>query len=190
MLEARVVPDISEISNDRPDIVKREYAHVEELWLSEVCKEKDLLEIDMLIGADYVWTFQSGKVVKGKVVETVSVETFLGWALSGLMKGRDVDGRVNVNFVTQQRESELKRMWDLETLGIKGGDDVHEELIDKIEFNGVKYSVKLPWKQGHERIPAYYANSLSWLKLQGCLRFECFPYLVERDIKTSHRAVY
>ena len=59
-------------------------------------------------------------------------------------------GVSNVNFVTQSKESELQRMWDLETLGIKGGDDVHEELIDKIEFNGVKYSVKLPWKQGHE----------------------------------------
>ena len=75
-------------------------------------------------------------------------------------------GVSNVNFVTQSKESELQRMWDLETLGIKGGDDVHEELIGKIKFNGIKYSVKLPWKQGHERIPAYYANSLSWLKGQ------------------------
>ena len=34
---------------------------------------------------------------------------------------------------------ELQRMWALKTLGIKGGDDVHEALIDKIEFNGVRY---------------------------------------------------
>ena len=39
-------------------------------------------------------------------------------------------------------------------------------MIDKIEFNGVRYSVKLPWKQGHERIPANYANSLSRRKGQ------------------------
>ena len=65
-----VVPEISEISNcDRPGIVKREYAHLKDLWLSDVCKEKGLLEIDMLIGADYLWAFQSGKVVKGKVGE-------------------------------------------------------------------------------------------------------------------------
>ena len=43
------------------------------------------------------------------------VETCLGWVLSGPMKGRDVDGRFNVNFVTQQNESELQHMWDLET---------------------------------------------------------------------------
>ena len=53
-LEAYVVPEISKISNDRPDIVKREYAHLKDLWLSDVCKERGLLEIDMLIGADYL----------------------------------------------------------------------------------------------------------------------------------------
>ena len=48
--------------------------------------------------ADYLWTFQSGKVVKGKVVEPVAVETCLGWVLSGSMKGRDVDGSVKCQF--------------------------------------------------------------------------------------------
>ena len=93
--------------------------------------------------------------MKGKVGEPVAVETCLGWVLSGPTKGSDVDGRVNVNFVTQQNESELQHIWDLETLGIKGGDDVHEALIDKIEFNCVRYSVKLLGNKsmkGYQRI--------------------------------------
>ena len=32
---------------------------------------------------------------------------------------------------------------DLEILRIKGGDDLLEELIEKVEFNGVRYSFKL-----------------------------------------------
>ena len=82
------MPQISEISNDRTDIIiKREYAHLKDLLLSDVSKEKDLLEIYMLISADYLCALQSGKVVKGKVGEPVAFENCLGWVLSYSMKG-------------------------------------------------------------------------------------------------------
>jgi hypothetical protein len=33
---------------------------------------------------------------------------------------------------------------------------VHESLKDKIEFNGVRYSVGLPWKRAHKPLPWNY----------------------------------
>ena len=57
-------------------------------------------------------------------------------------------------------------MWDLETLGIREGDEIHQEFTENIAFNGQRYSVKLPWKEGHDRLPSNYANSLSRMRSQ------------------------
>jgi hypothetical protein len=34
-------------------MVKGEYSHLKYLWLSDVCKSNDVLEIDILIGAQF-----------------------------------------------------------------------------------------------------------------------------------------
>ena len=57
-------------------------------------------------------------------------------------------------------------MWDLETLGITDSDEVYEEFVDGIEFNGRRYSVRLPWREGHETLPDNYELSLSRMKSQ------------------------
>ena len=43
---------------------------------------------------------------------------------------------------------------------------LHEEFLDGITFTGSRYSVKLPWKEGHDRLPDNYLNSLSSIKSQ------------------------
>ena len=57
-------------------------------------------------------------------------------------------------------------MWDLESLGIKANEEVHESFENDISFIDGRYSVKLPWKQGHEPLPSNYANSLPRMKGQ------------------------
>ena len=79
-----------------------------------------------------------------------------------------------VNFVAQNSitiasdslESTVGKLWDLESLGIKASDEVHESFENDISFIDGRYSVKLPWKQGHEPLPSNYANSLSRMKGQ------------------------
>ena len=77
-----------------------------------------------------------------------------------------------VNFVGQgsdpsSLEKNVERLWSFEGLGIVENDDkVHEEFLDGITFTGSKNSVKLPWKEGHERLPGNYLNSLSRMKGQ------------------------
>ena len=53
------------------------------ICLSDVCRCKEQLEIDVSIGADYMQNFQTGNVVGGGVGEPVAVETQLGWVISG-----------------------------------------------------------------------------------------------------------
>ena len=172
-VEALVVPQICQVRNKHLEVVKGEYSHLKDLWLSDVCKSNDLLEIDVLIGADNLWAFQSGKVVKGKDDEPVAVDTCLGWVVSGPLKGSSENECANVYFVSESGKRsvsdigcDVAKLWDLDTLGVREFDDVHEALLDKIKFNGTKYSVKLPWKQGHGHLPTNYSNSLARMKGQ------------------------
>ena len=80
---------------------------------------------------------------------------------------------ININSVTAEdvsEENEIQReickLWDLDSLGIKKIDEVHEAFIDSIMFDGERYSVRLPWKKGHGDLPSNYENSLSRMKGQ------------------------
>ena len=89
-------------------------------------------------------------------------------------KKKRVRREVSVNFVAQNSvakdrdslESTVRKLWDLESLGIKASDDVQESFESDINFIEGRYSVKLPWKQGHDTLPSNYANSLSHMKGQ------------------------
>ena len=43
---------------------------------------------------------------------------------------------------------------------------MYEDFVDSIAFNGTRYSVKLPWKEGHNSLPSNYELSLSRMKGQ------------------------
>ena len=171
-LEAFVVPTISSIRNQHVEIVKKDYAHLKNLWFSDVCKDSDELQLDILIGADYLWTFQKGRTVRGKVDEPVAVQTVLGYVLSGPMKvSADSDSTESSSyFVTREDrlDREVGRLWDLETLGIRESDDVQDRFVDSIEHNGDRYRVKLPWRQDmdNEMLPTNYELSLARMKGQ------------------------
>ena len=172
-MEAYVVPEISSIQNGHLELVKGEYPHLKGLWFSDVCKELDELEIDVLVGTDYLWNFQKDCTIRGKPDEPVAVETELGWVLSGPMRQQRSDEvtPTQVNLVTSVRDekmdSEVQKLWDLETLGIqslKGG--VQEEFSENISFEEGRYSVKLPWREGHPKLPSNYSTCLRRLKSQ------------------------
>ena len=172
-IEAYEVPSITQIRNEHLEVRKTEYPHLHGLWFSDVCRGKEVLEVDLLIGADYLWSFQNGRTIRGESDEPVAVETCLGWVLSGPMKGSSENGMVSVNLVghgkardASETEDFVHKLWDYETLGIREGDEVHEALKDAISFNGERYQVRLPWKEGHGVLPSNYGNSLKRLKGQ------------------------
>ena len=108
-----------------------------------------------------MWSFQTGNVVPGKVNEPVAVQTELGWVISGPLSYEQPAYRaqeVQVNFVgsdsimTESLERNVQRLWDLEALGIAGSSEVYEDFVGSIAFNCTRYSVKLPWKEGHNSL--------------------------------------
>ena len=141
-----------------------------------------------MIGSDYLWSFQTGNTRRGRAGEPVAVKTELGWVLSGphKMQGTDSACVAQVNFVAQKRdieslERDVQKLWSFEALGINEKDKVHEEFLDSISFTGSRYiSVKLPWKEGHEKLPDNHANSLCRMKNQ-LKRLRKEPDLLKED---------
>ena len=89
-----------------------------------------------------------------------------------LVKGRLNDrsyGAATVNTIRAEIQegdvdSEICKLWDLETTGIRPKDEVSESFQDNIVFNGVRYTARLPWKVSHEALPTNYSNILARLK--------------------------
>ena len=183
-LGAFVVPTICSIQNSHVELARNEYPHLEGIWFWDVSmSEKDL---DVLIGADYLWMFQTGVTRRGKAGDPVAVETELGWVLSGPMRVQNVERMesAQVTFIGQKisegetLESTVHNLWSFEGLGIVEEDRVHEEFLDNVSFTGDRYLVKLPWKQGHDKLPDNYSNSLARLNSQ-LRRLEKEPELLK-----------
>ena len=106
--------------------------------------------------------------------------TKLGWVLSGPVKGEIVDvtsvSNVNINFISDKEtnvfndkaslQDQIYKLWDLDSVGVRPTTDVHEDIVDKIEFTGERYSNKLPWKEAHKPLPTNYGVSVARLKGQ------------------------
>ena len=63
-------------------------------------------------------------------------------------------------------ERNVQKLWNFEALCITEGNEVHEEFLNDTSFTGSRYSVKLPCKEGYDKLPDNYANSLGRMKGQ------------------------
>ena len=164
-IEVFVVKDISSIPNVHVESVKLNYERLKHVWFSDVSRTQDRLEIDCLVGSDWIWSLQEGGTIRGGQQEPVPVKTSLGWVLSGPLKGKKLDYlysndcQVNIcidessTFAclgNQDLDSMLNKLWDLDSIGIREVNKVHETVLDDIKFTGYRYSVGLPWKLGHK----------------------------------------
>ena len=178
-MQCFVVDEISSISNAHPEVVRENYPHLHDIWFSDICRHKERLQVDILIGSDNLWKFQESEIRRGGPNEPVAIKTTLGWVLSGPLKGKILNSteNVKVNFVPlssfpaksgkQKIEENVNRLWDLDTNGIRPENEVHAHVIDNIFFTGKRYSVGLPWKAGHKALPTNYKNSFMRLKSLG-----------------------
>ena len=149
-IEAFVPPKISTVPNEHLEIVHESYPHLSNILLSDVCQHKEQLEIDVLIGADYMWNFQTGNVARGGVCEPVAVETQFGWVIPDPMEYNQSIGK------------------DSAMTGrlIPDKDGVYKEFVDTISLNGNRYSVKLPWTERRDILDGNYELNLSRMKGQ------------------------
>ena len=181
-VEAFKVPVICKaLQNHHVEEAKRVHPYLNKLWFSDVCPRQENLEVDTLIGADYLWEFMRGEVVRREKDEPGAISTSLGLVLSGPLKIPQQKSTAGTNLVThvleiQEQEVqgtvhetlsvEFQRLWDLDSMGIRERDSVHEHFLKNIKFQDGRYTVGLPWKEDHKLVPLNYDNSLQRLNSQ------------------------
>ena len=112
----------------------------------------------------------TGHTIRGTRGPT-ALHTKLGWVLSGPVSCGNPGGEQRSNLVTthvlkcateqvpyEGLEGEVKKFWDLESLGIKTP-SIHEEFLEKLTHRGNHYQVNLPWKATHPPLPDNYELS-------------------------------
>ncbi|XP_065065262.1 uncharacterized protein LOC135691349 isoform X2 [Rhopilema esculentum] len=170
VIECFVVDNISNISNVHPEVVRKSYPHLHEIWFSDVCR-LETLTVEILVGSDFMWSFMEGEIKRGGPGEPVGVKTALGWVLSGPLEGNKlISYEFNVNFVPEETSTlfvrqdldlhnKIDKLWNLDSIGIKEENNVYEMVLDNLTFDGKRYSVGLPWKTGHKILPTNFDNA-------------------------------
>ena len=182
VLSMVVVPHICDPVRAQPiDTSKATYGHLSGLTLADSSNAMDDLDIDILVGSDHYWKLVTGRVVKGDGGPT-AIETRLGWVLSGPADGVQEETSINLipahsthilrvdNFSEAENlDSQLRRFWELESLGIlKDEQPLEQQFTQQITFKRGRYEVHLPWKDSHPHLPDHYG--LCQRRLQGLLR--------------------
>eukprot|EP00795_Rhopilema_esculentum_P013887 gene13887-4838_t len=148
--EAATLSKLTTVRNARPEIVQQRFKHLKDIKFSDV-SEHDELEIHVIIGLEDLGRVKTGRYIRGEEDQPIAEETKLGWTLLGpTYQGTKTDDQESkLLFCMENRPeiaTEVDRLWDLETVGIREGDPVHVEFKDTVKFNGRRYVVNLPWK--------------------------------------------
>ena len=180
-MSAYSVPLICEpLSGQTVDLAKNMYDFLSDLHLADYPREAGPAEVHILIGSDQYWQLVTGEVRRGDS-GPMAVHTRLGWVLSGPVEDPTHDSDPSVNLVSSTHVlrcasepthpenddliGELKRFWDLESLGISSSEQsVYSQFINTITFRRGRYEVHLPWKDTHPLLPDNYETSLKRLK--------------------------
>ena len=152
------------------------YQHLQGLELADSFNDRELIDIDILVGLDNYWDFISGEVIRANSGPT-AVYSCLGWLLSGpaLQESTSLMTHVLTVGMSQGRDKvalnqQLKKFWELEAFGVseKEEDSLYSQFQSNVSFNGERYEVNLPWRDMELVLPDNY--QLSFKRLNGLLR--------------------
>ena len=123
------------------------------------------MEIDLLIGLDHSWKFmQNAKREAEDKQGPVAIKTGMYWILSGPVKVKHVKRLSSVNLApthvlfradckstcepisNKSLEEQIQSFWDLDSIGIRDKQSVHELFLESVKFENGRYSVKFPFK--------------------------------------------
>ena len=90
-VEAFEVNETSSVANINVEQIKHNYAYLSNILFSDVSRNKEMLEIDILCGSNFLWSFQDDECIRGGPGEPIAVPTSLGLVPSGPLKGNAIN---------------------------------------------------------------------------------------------------
>eukprot|EP00794_Sanderia_malayensis_P015493 gene15493-17071_t len=145
-ISAFVVKTIcSPVSSQAIDVAKNMYSHLKGLILADSGSGAEDVEIDVLIGADYVYTVMLDKVVRGEHSNSpVATATRFGYVLNGpvqlpgntIVSSNIISSHVLKSSVVIYNDevlsNQVKQFWNIESVGIKTKAEIPESYDDDI----------------------------------------------------------
>ena len=90
-VEAFEVNEIASVADIHVERIKHNFAHLSNILFSDISRNQEILEIDILCGSNFLWSFQDGECIRGGPGEPIATQTSLGWVLSGPLKATNVN---------------------------------------------------------------------------------------------------
>jgi len=160
---------------DPVELNLEKYPHLRNLMLTDLYP-RDSVDIDVLIGADFYFSFVTGNCMKGEMLNSpTAVESTFGWIVSGPIKGQlsksstSMLSMVCIDPVT----ASLKQFWELESIGIVDKNDAFMSVEEEdavrqfnggLKFDGERYVVLLPWKRDTPDLHSNYNQAVKRLE--------------------------
>ncbi|KRY44476.1 hypothetical protein T03_11760 [Trichinella britovi] len=134
---------------------------------------------DVLIGLDYHYEFVDYKIKRGNKGEPVAVHSTLGWIICGPMTKEKEDPtflsqsvKVLYAKVDGQLDEAIRKFWEIETIGMMDDSDkgdvdstrAVQNFESTLQFDGIRYTVRLPWLKDDAQLPSNYHQALSRLQ--------------------------
>jgi hypothetical protein len=163
-LTALVVPFICNPPTSQPiNHARCHYDHLLEIDLADSANVGDVLEVNVPIGSDFYWSLVTGRVQRGRN-GPMAVHTKVGWILPGPIDQQEVSVnltltathalRIDTHPVERNLDDQLRRFWELESLGImKDEPSEYDKFVKQISFDGERYRVSLPWRENTPPLP-------------------------------------
>ena len=166
------------ISGQIIDTAKQNYSHLQSLVLADRNSDGKDLPVDILIGANYYWSFISGRIIKSRTGSgPVALESKLGYILSGECQIPSQYKSVHQNFVEttvltssseltekQVLHKTLQNLWETPCDDKHNDSEIVQKFKNSLDFNGKRYQVKLPFKENFDVISDNYELSKNRLK--------------------------
>ena len=138
------------------------------MMADEIPNRSTTFKIDLLIGNDYYDdVISSEKISLGHGLYLVN--STLGWMFSGRMVRANETNDVE-SYMLVEEDDIAKKVWELETIGVKHvTDDAEENEVTKrfnnlIQKNNGRYQVAWPWKLSKYELPSNYKLAKARLK--------------------------
>ena len=177
-IEALVVPYICSTLKTPPipEILER-YDYLQCLDLADSPSPED--EVQLLVGMNYYYSIVTGGIRKGPPGHPSAVESILGWMICGPAPVNHTTGGTNETIVQlidveEDDQNCIPEECGFEDAHLKLSDDepvideeernIHRDFEESIQFNGVRYVAKLPFKDPSEFIPDHYKIALKRLQ--------------------------
>ena len=173
-MEALTIDKIC-IPLDPVELNLEKFPHLRNLMFADLYP-RGSVDIDVLIGADYYFSFVTGNCVKGDTSNSpTAVESTFGWIVSGPIEGQL--SKTSTSMLSTVRIdpviASLKQFWELESIGIVDKNDAFMSVEEEdavrhfnggLKIDGERYVVPLLWKRDTPDLHSNYEQAMKRLE--------------------------